>query len=150
MDKGWFAVKNRSLEERNYGYDLHQRNATEDAFFIRYPWNKLSHNRAGIAPLREFLGGLEKPHPVSEHISEVSETSSSDEEMDLEAGVPIRRPTMLISAVSVALTVALVLTLVGLGCQQLAQEIATDGNWLRLLLLVTAPPQIFVSLVRLP
>lgn len=82
---------------------------------------------------------------------EVDDASSggqySDVESDLEAGLIKKRPTILINACSVALTVALVLTLLGLGCQQLAQEVGTDGSWYRLLLLTTAPLQTFVSLV---
>ncbi|KAF3762089.1 hypothetical protein M406DRAFT_341392 [Cryphonectria parasitica EP155] len=85
-------------------------------------------------------------HSVSEPISEVDETNSSQENLDLEEGSIKKRPTYLINAVTVALTVALVLTLVGLGCQALAQEIATDGSWSRIFLLLTALPQIFVSL----
>lgn len=82
-------------------------------------------------------------------MSMVEEASSTDQDSDLEAGTNTckRRPIVLVNASIVALTLALVLTLVGLGCEQLAQEIATDGDWYRLFLLVTVPPQIFVSLV---
>lgn len=194
MDRGWFAVRNRSVQERHDGYDLDQRNASENVFFSRDPWSKIGHNRAGITPLREFLGDIvysmlqedidllllkiqgmtgstsavrfassidsrrsvdesrysvDQSHPVSEHISDVDETSTCNEQdSDLEVGTIKRRPTILISACTVGLTLILVLALVGLGCSQLAQEIATDGNWYRLFLLITAPPQIFVSLVR--
>ncbi len=89
----------------------------------------------------EKQDSLDHLRPVHE------ETSSSEKDPDLEAGQTKKRPTILINAFSVALTIALVLTLVGLGCQQLAQEIGTDGSYYRLFLLVTAPLQVFVSLV---
>jgi hypothetical protein len=95
------------------------------------------------------------PRPVYESIYEVEETpsshgqSSASADLDLEAGrdEKQKRPTILINTCTVGLTIALVLTLVGLGCQQMAQEFGTDGSWYRWLLLVTAPLQIFVSLV---
>ncbi|OIW28202.1 P-loop containing nucleoside triphosphate hydrolase protein [Coniochaeta ligniaria NRRL 30616] len=191
LHQGWFAVKNRSVQERHNDFDLDQRNMSEHAFFSRDPWNTLNPSRVGLTPLREFLGdivqemlqenintlvqtvlstaesrngsrvtnsissrhtgdekrgSLDYLHPVHKRIAEVDETDSSDEDLDLEAGQIQKRPTVLINAFSVGLTVALVLTLVGLGCQQLAQEVGTDGSYYRLLLLVTAPMQVFVSL----
>jgi hypothetical protein len=97
------------------------------------------------------------PRPVYESIYEVEETPSShgqsaaSADLDLEAGrdEKRKRPTILINTCTVGLTIALVLTLVGLGCQQMAQEFGTDRSWHRLLLLLTAPLQIFVSLVSL-
>lgn len=191
LHRGWFAVKNRSVQERRDGYDLERRNLSEQAFFSLDPWNKIGAGRVGLPALRDFLADMvqdmlqenintlvqtilstaetrthsrftsissrhtidEKQdsfdhlHPVHERISEVDESGSDTDEVDLEAGGPKKRPTMLINSVSVALTVTIVLTLIGLGCQQLAQEVATDLSCVRLLLLVTAPPQIFVSLV---
>lgn len=181
------------MQERRDGYNLEQRNASENAFFMRDQWNNIGHSRAGITALGEFLGdmvysmlqedidllllkiqGLTEPtsavrfassidsirpvfesrhsivrsYPVSEHVSDVDETSTcNDEDSDLEVGSIKKRPTILISAFSVGLTLMLVMALIGLGCEQLAQEIATDGSWLRLLLLITAPLQVFVSLV---
>ncbi|KUI61890.1 Interferon-induced GTP-binding protein Mx2 [Cytospora mali] len=191
LDQGWFALKNLSVQERREGYNLDQRSASENAFFSCDPWNKLSHGRAGLTPLREFLGdmvysmlqdsidilvqkiqsmtdssagvqfessidirrtvnenrdSLDQLRGVSQPASEFYKTSLSEQESDLEVGSIKKRPTILINAITVALTIALVLTLIGLGCQQLAQEVATDGSWYRLFLLVTAPPQIFVSL----
>lgn len=191
LTHGWFAVKNRSVQERHDGYDLEQRHASEKAFFSCHPWNKLNHSRAGLAQLREFLRDMvnsmlqdninslvekiqgmtesntdssrftdsiddrreldeketsfEQLRPVSQSVSEASKTE--DEDADLEVGEIKKRPTMLINACTCALTLALVMTLVGLGCGELAQEIATDGSWYRLFLLVTAPLQVFVSLV---
>lgn len=96
----------------------------------------------------EKRDSLDHLHPVHTRIAEVDETRTNEEYLDLEGGRIKKRPTILINAFSVALTVALVLTLVGLGCQQLAQEVGTDGSYYRLFLLVTAPLQVFVSLVR--
>lgn len=191
LRQGWFAVKNRSMQEQRDAYDLEQRNLSEQDFFSRQPWNKIAAGRVGLTSLREFLGDMvqdmlqenintlvqtilstaesrthsrytsissrntidekhdsfDQLHPVHERIAEMDETSSDTDDADLEAGMVKKRPTMLINAVSVALTIALVLTLVGLGCQQLAQEVATDHRYYRLLLLLTTPLQIFVSLV---
>ena len=66
---------------------------------------------------------------------------------DIERGHIQKRPTILINACVVALTIAFCLMLVGLAIRKIAQEIATDGNYLRMLLLITIPLQIFVSLV---
>ena len=69
---------------------------------------------------------------------------------DLEAGPSTKRPRVLINACTVMLTTCVVMTLLGLGGRQLAQEIAIDHDWSRLALLVTAPLQVFVSLVSPP
>jgi hypothetical protein len=95
------------------------------------------------------------PHPVYESIHEVEETprrpgqAFAPADLDLEAArdQKHKRPTILINACSVALTLALVLLLVALGSRLMAQELGMDGSWHRFLLLVTAPLQIFVSLV---
>lgn len=68
-------------------------------------------------------------------------------EVDIERGPIKKRPTILINACVVSLTIGFCLMLVGLAVRKIAQEIATDGNYLRLLLLLTIPLQIFVSLV---
>lgn len=67
--------------------------------------------------------------------------------VDIERGPVQKRPTILINACVVALTIGFCLMLVGLAIRKIAQEIATDGNYLRMLLLITIPLQIFVSLV---
>lgn len=88
--------------------------------------------------------GLVSASASSGELGLAKETEGDD---DVEAGPGRKRPTVLINACTVALCLILVMTLVGFSCKQLAQEIATDGNWFRLLLLVTAPLQVFVSLV---
>lgn len=56
------------------------------------------------------------------------------------------RPTMLITAFQVALTLALMISTLGLGWRALAQQIAIDGTFLRLALIACVPAQMFVSL----
>lgn len=80
-------------------------------------------------------------------LSSRNNSSFNELDVDLEAASPVKRPIILINACTVALTSALVLTLVGLGARSLAQEVTTDFRWGRIALLVTAPLQIFVSLV---
>ncbi|KAF4334248.1 interferon-induced GTP-binding Mx2 [Fusarium beomiforme] len=67
-------------------------------------------------------------------------------DVDLEFASDAPRPTPLLNAITVALTVAVCLSLIGLGCRALALEIASEGGWTRLLLLITALPQIILSL----
>lgn len=115
-----------------------------------------SHTHTNSTDTRDMIDekheDIDPLHNISEPTSEAtaSATSTNELEEDLEVGAVKRRPTILINACTVALTIALVMTLIGLGCQELAQEVATDGNYLRLLLLITAPLQIFVSLVSHP
>ncbi|CAK7225899.1 hypothetical protein SCUCBS95973_006018 [Sporothrix curviconia] len=78
--------------------------------------------------------------------SEASFVLENLQEVGGERAPPEKRPTMLINCFTVALTMMLAMTLLGLGCEQLAQEFTTDGSWTRLLLLITILPQIFVCL----
>ena len=111
------------------------------------PWNetwneKNWHEKGGsLAGLREE--SITGPDSNEESIKEETTADS----VDLEEGPIKRRPTILVNSFTVALTVALVMTLIALGCRQIAQEIAIDGKWWRVFLLFTAPLQIFVSLV---
>ncbi|KAL1887207.1 hypothetical protein Sste5346_010361 [Sporothrix stenoceras] len=90
---------------------------------------------------------------VEEKSADIDDTASEDsfvlenlQEVGGERAPPAKRPTMLINAFTVGLTMMLAMTLLGLGCEQLAQEFTTDHNWTRLLLLITVMPQIFVCL----
>ncbi|KAK0388883.1 hypothetical protein NLU13_5126 [Sarocladium strictum] len=78
--------------------------------------------------------------------SSIRHASSVASHADLEWASEAPRQTQLLNAITVALTSALCLSLIGFGCRQLALEIASERGWTRLLLLLTAPPQIFVSL----
>lgn len=76
--------------------------------------------------------------------------SSISNSNDMEMGKIQKRPVMLLSATMVAFTIALVLTLMGLGARQLSAEIAIDGNYARLGLLVVVPLQMYITLVSNP
>lgn len=60
------------------------------------------------------------------------------------------RPVRLTRATMVGLSLALALVCLGLGWRSLALEIMLDGYYLRLLLLLASPIQLFVSLVGHP
>lgn len=69
-------------------------------------------------------------------------------EIDEESGayLPEKRPMHLQNAVLVALTMIIVVTLIGLGCRSLATEIGVDGDYSRVLFLLLTPIQIFFTL----
>lgn len=77
--------------------------------------------------------------------TELSETTMTPSELE-EAQLSQDRPTILINPVVVGLTLTLLIAALGLGWRALAQEIAEDGNYTRLALLVVTPCQMFVSL----
>jgi hypothetical protein len=60
------------------------------------------------------------------------------------------RPVRLTRATMVGMSLALALVCLGLGWRALALEIMLDGYYLRLLLLLASPIQLFVSLVGRP
>jgi hypothetical protein len=67
---------------------------------------------------------------------------------DLEQTLEVEpRKTLLINAIIVGCTLMILIAALGLGWRNLAQEIAVDGSYARLLLLLATPAQIFVSLV---
>ncbi|PVH85244.1 hypothetical protein DL98DRAFT_557893 [Cadophora sp. DSE1049] len=63
-----------------------------------------------------------------------------------DARMETKRRTLLINPIIVGLTLTLLFSALGLGARGLAQEIAVDGDYRRLTLLVVVPAQIFVSL----
>jgi len=73
-------------------------------------------------------------------------------EVDPETGevVPQHRPTHLMNTVLVALTLILVVTVLGAGYRELAIEIAVDKGWIRLAFLALTPIQVFFTLVSDP
>ena len=73
-------------------------------------------------------------------------------EIDSETGlvVPQERPTYLLNTILVALTLTLIVTVLGSGFRQIAIEISVDRNMLRLAFLALAPVQIFFTLVLSP
>jgi hypothetical protein len=73
-------------------------------------------------------------------------------EVDMETGeaMPGQRPTNIINAVQVAITLMLIMTMLGLGYRQLAFQILVDKGYIRLAFIVMTPVLIFFSLVMLP
>jgi hypothetical protein len=69
-------------------------------------------------------------------------------EIDEETGeiIPEKRGLHLQNTVLVALTLILIMVSLGAGARQLAIEVAVDGNYIRLALLVLTPVQIFFTL----
>ncbi|KAI9647811.1 hypothetical protein NHQ30_004199 [Ciborinia camelliae] len=61
-------------------------------------------------------------------------------------GTEEKRPTLLINPFMVSATLCLLIIALGLGWKKLALEVAVDGNFARLALLVVTPAQVFVSL----
>lgn len=61
-------------------------------------------------------------------------------------GTEDKRPTLLINPIMVGATLCLLIVALGLGWSKLALEVAVDGNYVRLALLVVTPCQVFVSL----
>ncbi|KAL2071672.1 hypothetical protein VTL71DRAFT_12907 [Oculimacula yallundae] len=75
----------------------------------------------------------------------ISEKTLSPAEIE-DAIVEEKRKTLLINPIIVGLTLTLLISALGLGFRNLAQEIAVDGSYIRLALLVVVPAQVFVSL----
>jgi hypothetical protein len=72
-------------------------------------------------------------------------------EVDEETGqaLPEQRPTNIINAIQVAITIMLIITMLGLGYRQLAFQILVDKGFIRLAFIVMTPVLIFFSLVSL-
>ena len=64
-----------------------------------------------------------------------------------EALVTEHRPTVLNQALLTAATLAILIAALGSGWKQLALQVKVDGTFLRLVLVVVVPAQIFLSLV---
>jgi hypothetical protein len=82
-------------------------------------------------------------------VERIDELASLD---NLEQGLTYEEPRslMFISPVIVAGTLILTLSTLGLGWRKLALEVAVDGNFIRLGLLLTSPIVFFVGLVCSP
>lgn len=70
-------------------------------------------------------------------------------EVDPESGeLPIQeRKTVLLNTTYVALTLVLIVTVLGAGARELAIEVAVDGKFIRVAFLLLTPIQIFFTLV---
>ena len=70
-------------------------------------------------------------------------------EVDAETGriVPQHRKTHLMNTILIALTIALIMTVLGAGYREVAIEIIVDKSYLRLAFLALTPVQVFFTLV---
>jgi len=85
----------------------------------------------------------EEKELTAERIDEISSLESLEEGQ----GPEEKRPLMFISPTIVAGTVALLFSCLGLGWRKIAIEIAVDGNYMRLGLVIFSPLVFFVGLV---
>ncbi|KAG4261955.1 hypothetical protein FPRO04_13985 [Fusarium proliferatum] len=172
----WFALRSLSSAERDQDCTLETRNSIEESFFSEMEWAVLKRRRRVGAPaLKDHLktrvnvmlrGSIDllttilntpshsvaptRAPSVTEKAQPTEVYATSQEtvvaDVDLEFASDAPRPTPLLNAFIVGLTVAICLCLIALGCSTMALEIASEGHWYRLFLLVTAPPQIILSL----
>lgn len=77
--------------------------------------------------------------------TDFSETAARDEEAG-EIALE-RRPTMLLNTILVSFTLLLICVVLGAAFRSIAQEIAVDGNYLRMAFVALTPIQIFFTLV---
>lgn len=79
--------------------------------------------------------------------TDVSETAPRDEE----AGEVTfeQRPTMLLNTILVSLTLFIICVVLGAAFRAIAQEIAVDGDYIRLAFIALTPIQVFFTLVCL-
>lgn len=71
-------------------------------------------------------------------------------EVDEESGeiVPQQRRIVLLNSIYVAMTIVLIVSVLGAGFREVAVEVAVDKNMLRLVFLALTPIQVFFTLVR--
>lgn len=92
----------------------------------------------------------EKNATANVSVSNVDDRDDGVAADELEEALVIEnRPTLLINPIMVGMTITLLVAALGLGWRSLAQELAVDGNFIRLALLAVTPMQIFVSLVSI-
>jgi hypothetical protein len=93
--------------------------------------------KANEAPDPEQGSDAEKGPPVIET------------ELDVETGEAVseKRPTNIMNAVLVAITLVLIMTMLGFGYKQLAFQVLVDKTYLRLAFIIMTPILIFISLV---
>jgi hypothetical protein len=173
----WFATRSLSCDEHDQDCTLETLNSIEGSLFSEKEWAVLKRRRrVGALALRDHLktrvnvmlrGSIDllttllntPAHSVAPtHTANTDKVQPTDvyatsqetvvADADLEFASDAPRPTPLLNAVIVALTVAICLCLIALGCSTMAMEIASEGGWTRLFLLITAVPQIILSLVR--
>jgi hypothetical protein len=143
----WATVKRRRVGALALKHHLEARlNAMlqDNIDLLTTRLNSPSHSVAPVHPINSFAtDGVQSTN------TNVTSEGTVVTDADLEFASDAPRPTQLLNAITVALTVAVCLSLIGLGCRAMALEIASEGGWTRLLLLLTAVPQIVLSLVRI-
>lgn len=89
--------------------------------------------------------------PEDEEGGEKKGPSVAVVEIDEESGaiMPQSRPTHLLNTILVAITLVLIVTVLGAGFRELAIEIAVDKSYLRLAFVALTPVQVFFTLVSL-
>lgn len=73
-------------------------------------------------------------------------------EIDEESGaiMPQQRPTHLLNTILVAITLVLIVAVLGAGFRELAIEVSVDSNYIRLAFVALTPIQVFFTLVSYP
>ncbi|KAH7220445.1 glycosyl hydrolase catalytic core-domain-containing protein [Fusarium redolens] len=144
----WATVKRRRVGALALKHHLEARvNAMlqDNVELLMTRLNTSSHSVAPVYPINSFATRETTDGVQSVNIYATSEgTVVTDTDLEFASDAP--RPTQLLNAITVALTVAVCLSLIGLGCRTMALEIASEGGWTRLLLLLTPVPQIVLSL----
>ena len=88
----------------------------------------------------------ETEKPDAQRRIEVAERRTVTAE-ELEQGLTDdKRPTLLINPIMVGMTIMLLVTALGFGWRNLAQEVSVDNRYVRLAILTVTPCQVFVSL----
>ncbi len=114
----------------DHPYSLIQRAARIESQLMDVIWNETE------------MGSEEKQSPQSSN-TDLPDGASPP---DVEDGAGEKRPTLLLNPLMVGVTVTILVAALGLGWRALAQQIAIDGKYLRLALLLVTPCQVFVSL----
>ena len=77
------------------------------------------------------------------------EEATKEKEDVEQGGVPEKRVMKVERSAMIGLSLAIALTCLGIGWRWLAMEVMTDTSYLRLILVISSPIQLFVSMVRL-
>src|ERR1700733_796154 len=102
--------------------------------------------------LMELVWKAGAPREEGEANDDKRATRITEFEVDKESGEisPEQRPTNLMNTILVALTIVIILTLLGLGFRSVAVEVAVDRGYTRLAFLALTPVQVFFTLVGSP
>lgn len=88
-------------------------------------------------PNQDDLEEVEAKMPAHTKVEEIVDLETG------EVGYREQRPTMLMNTILVALTLVLIIIMLGAGYRQIAIETAVDGNYLRVAFVALTPVQIF-------